>query len=249
MARAAIWRPQQRSKAASRSAIRSSGPPARCARVSSGRRDSRSSRCGSLGIGDLDQALEAAPARTDAEEPRACPRRLWWLLAHGVQHEGEKAAPSKSRFQIGWPGSFSSAGCMTRFTSERLSSQRATLSAAICCRCARLSCGSRAARGSNRRDLRRSRVGDTVLDLRPAALVGDVPPSSRRNGPRCISCPRVWNVDAALERPEIVRRPPGVVRENGDAASVRDRAIAGMSCISKVSEPGASQNTPSCWAG
>ena len=34
-------------------------------------------------------------------------------------------APEKSRRQMAWPGSFSSAGCSTRNTSGRLSSQRA----------------------------------------------------------------------------------------------------------------------------
>ncbi len=57
------------------------------------------------------------------------------LLTGISTKEKSEAAPSKSRFQIWWPGSFSSAGYMTRFTSERFSSQRATLSAfAICCR-------------------------------------------------------------------------------------------------------------------
>ena len=38
-------------------------------------------------------------------------------------------APEKSRFQIAWPGSVSSAGCSTRATSGRAASQRATASA------------------------------------------------------------------------------------------------------------------------
>ena len=121
-------------KPRSRSAIRSSGIFQ--ADVKAQRRAARRplGRGAIFGAVEQDhQALEAAPREAHAEQRQLVHEGVHGFFA-GIGLStmlNSPQAPVKSRFQIAWPGSLSSAGCSTRSTSGRCSSQRATRQARL----------------------------------------------------------------------------------------------------------------------
>ena len=155
-------------------------------------------------------------------------------------------APVMSRFQSAWPGSPGRAGWRTRATSgragepcrDRHGRRHLPLEPD----------GERAqaaeARGRCRPARRRGRECCGFLEraARVSAFAATVPSITSEWPPRYLVAACTRKVGAVGERLEVERRRPGVVDRSTTAPRAwATAAIAGTSCISKVSEPGDSR--------
>ena len=80
---------------------------------------------------------------------------------------------------------------------------------------------------------------------RPSLPLAETVPSITSEWPPIYLVP-AWidEIDAVVERAEIERRRPGIVHQHAARpCACAASAMAGMSCISKLSEPGDSVNT------
>ena len=156
-------------------------------------------------------------------------------------------APVKSRFQIAWPGSRGSAGCSTRSTSGRCSSQRATSSAGLL---VALEPHRQRAQAAQRE----------IHVVGPDAQSEGRPPSpsasarsprwprpcraSGRNGRRYIWCRTGSTGRRRARGPEIERASPRYCPSApARPCRARPRRSPGCPASRRISEPGASTNT------